>query len=131
MLIFVLISLALILLLRILSSRTHKVGEKIGLPVLKNVEVLGRIKSLIISQNQELELIYEKPVISNRIPKLEVFDARIHPERMPDNFHSKMNEFLNNRTKKCSSEDSSKSSFTFCELFAGIGGFGVALEALG
>ena len=170
------------------GSRTPKVQDKIGIPLLrhKRKEILERInfKSQQLPHNAGgescetddsnshddttctrkrqrtssslydllvtpgVELIYEKPTLSNRIPRVEVFDATIHPERRPEHFHSKMCEFLKERMKRCSSQEShlnnrtasnlkndlaakSSSSFTFCELFAGIGGFGIALEALG
>lgn len=149
------------------GSRTHKVGDKIGLPVLSHKEVLDRIKYQLHCAEelqskggkqdeiegaidfhkllgiQGVELIYEKPVTSNRIPKVENFDARIHPERMPADFHSKLSQFLENKMKGRKTQVSSVpneasaskkpriETFAFCELFAGIGGFGVALEALG
>ena len=99
-----------------------------------------------------VELVYKTPVLSNKIPKDETFDATVHPERMPERFPSQLREFLQTArnhddtiedrnltpTKRRKSSTctvpgvaSSDPAFTFCELFSGIGGFGVALEALG
>ncbi len=80
-----------------------------------------------------VELIFETPIKSNREPKLERFDATCHPEFMRKTFPVKMREFLINRMT--GSKDSvsmspmscersrikAPSTFTFCELFAGIG----------
>lgn len=83
-----------------------------------------------------VDLVFKTPVPSNRIPKEEISDATIHPERMPDSF--KNNWGVYHEIKKrgivhASSHpvSSAPPAFTFCELFAGIGGFGIALEALG
>ena len=41
-----------------------------------------------------VQLIYETPTVSNRIPKIELFDATVHKNRMPQSFPSKMRQFL-------------------------------------
>ncbi len=107
-----------------------------------------------------VQLVHKPPVASNKIPKVEIFDATVHPELMPPNFPSQLRNFLQSvgiqsdenghhekpqkrqkytnltpkdyaHSKKITTCSSSSPAFTFCELFAGIGGFGVALEALG
>jgi hypothetical protein len=37
-----------------------------------------------------VDLVFKPPVPSNRIPKEEIFDATIHPERMPDFFKNNL-----------------------------------------
>lgn len=59
------------------------------------------------------------------IPKVEDTDATIHPERAISLSHFNPTTFCT--TNRCGSQ----SLFTYAELFSGIGGFGVALNALG
>lgn len=117
------------------GSRTHRIDSKrIGLPILSK-EVLNK-KSETCMDLQELlkqtgVSVMTKPYFYNyrfRDP-IEV-DGRIHPEKETKEMTTeKANTSIG--VDESSSVTSKKSLFTYAELFAGIGGFGVALEALG
>ncbi|KAI2495044.1 C-5 cytosine-specific DNA methylase [Fragilaria crotonensis] len=104
------------------GSRTHKINDKCcGIPILPLPELHHSMTNDALTQllSTERVAILERPItISNRIPKVQLVDASIHPERSP--------------TEKFSSTIFKGSTeFTFIELFSGIGGFGLALKALG
>lgn len=112
--------------------------KHIGLPVLSE-EVLHQQAA----KHAELKELLENPLVSvvsrpfyrtHRFKEPPEFDARMHPEREiitkgegPDETTPAL---LSSATEK---DDDKKTTplFTYAELFAGIGGFGVALEALG
>lgn len=99
----------------------------------QNVEPL-----LSLLRQEGVDIIIKEPVVSNRIPKEEPFDATHNIHRKPDNYDSLLKELFTSLESKERCKESARkrrnisdATFTFCELFAGIGGFGVALEALG
>eukprot|EP00579_Thalassiosira_antarctica_P018095 CAMPEP_0201942590 /NCGR_PEP_ID=MMETSP0903-20130614/49316_1 /ASSEMBLY_ACC=CAM_ASM_000552 /TAXON_ID=420261 /ORGANISM="Thalassiosira antarctica, Strain CCMP982" /LENGTH=458 /DNA_ID=CAMNT_0048485017 /DNA_START=270 /DNA_END=1646 /DNA_ORIENTATION=- len=73
--------------------------------------------------------IVEKEFVHNHRTKQNVpdVDARIHPELEPDDF------VLPSITPKCMDKNECKDdpSFTYADMFGGIGGFGVGLDSLG
>ena len=106
------------------GSRTHRVGDRMGIPLISSVLVIQKAHTsddLQKLMNTKGVCIVHKTVVpSNKIPKQEALDATVHPERKP-------------KSKPHMAKQFNKPTFTFkfAEMFAGIGGFGVALEALG
>jgi DNA (cytosine-5)-methyltransferase 1 len=120
------------------GSRTHVVEEgKInGIPILFNEE---HMKKMIESSNNHTELeelintddvsIVEKVFVQNHRTRqlVPTVDARIHPELEPEGY------VIPSIKPICADAKYSHGahSFTYAEMFGGIGGFGVGLEALG
>jgi DNA (cytosine-5)-methyltransferase 1 len=102
------------------GSRTHRVGDKMGIPLISSAMTIEKVpynedlKELLTTNG--LKIVHKAVVQSNKIPKPQPMDATVHPERKPT-----------------TATPSTKltSTFTFAEMFAGIGGFGLALEAMG
>lgn len=72
-----------------------------------------------------------------KIPKLEPIDATFHPEKkvrskkIISSFRKFLEGISDDGAFASNVSESENINFTFAELFSGIGGFGVALEALG
>ena len=118
------------------GSRTHRVDdERMGFPIIS-----GRLLNELASKHpavQELlevdgvAILTDRPFVSShRVRDPDYFDATIHTERQKHKVN--LQELKETRhqlfPRSCKRQPS---LFTYAELFAGIGGFGVALEALG
>jgi DNA (cytosine-5)-methyltransferase 1 len=109
------------------GSRTHRVREGImGLPVgsrervYQQAELHPKLRELLDTEGVS---IVNKPFVpSNRAFEPQEVDARLHPERERKGHVA---------AKKPFKSSSGLALFTYIELFAGIGGFGVAADALG
>ena len=110
------------------GSRTHRVGDMMGIPLVSSVLVIQKAHSnddlQKLMNTEHVRIVHKSVVPSNKVPKEEPVDATVHPERKSKSKTHATIHF----TKPISR---STSRFTFAEMFAGIGGFGVALEALG
>lgn len=108
------------------GSRTYRVDEKhMGLPILSK-DVLHQQAA----KHPKLKELIDNPDVSvatlpfyrtHRFKEPPEFDARMHPER----------EINGSQSSEIPRSKPETPLFTYAELFAGIGGFGVALEALG
>jgi site-specific DNA-cytosine methylase len=119
------------------GSRTHVVEKGItnGIPILFDQKSMEE-RALESAELQELlntegVKVVEKEFIRNHRTRLDMnmpaFDARVHPELEPEGY--KFCPIVPKLIKKPS--DRKEALFTYSELFGGIGGFGVALDALG
>jgi DNA (cytosine-5)-methyltransferase 1 len=131
------------------GSRTHEhcdsgTGQRmIAIPVLsadhvRNAAIVNSELNVILQSVEEghgnVHLVYKPFTRSKREHAPPPFDAQIHPERAPSPDRIRFYSSLQNVCPwppKHNAEVDPPSTFNFAELFAGIGGFGVALEALG
>lgn len=120
------------------GSRTHPCPDgKVGIPVVSKKVVLRQAESFpdlkdLIETTAGVELVFKPYRATNRKLAPPPFDARIHPERAPkEELIVDMKAPQSQTALTSTSPAVKKPVFTFAELFAGIGGFGVALEALG
>lgn len=120
------------------GSRTHPCeDDKVGIPVisknilLRQASTFPDLKTLL--ETDGVEPVYKPFQPTNRKLAPPPFDARIHPERSPVNESTvaSINTVKKEGTTAGATGQTLKPEFTYAELFAGIGGFGVALEALG
>ena len=120
------------------GSRTHKIDKSTnGIPILYSQTMMEKIaqastelKELLATEGVS---VVEEDFVHNHRTKQEVpeIDARMHPELEPENFvlpkiTAKQCLEANNVNKPTTA-----SSFTYAEMFGGIGGFGVGLHRLG
>lgn len=103
-----------------------------------NDKILRRDLWVLLHETPGVELVYTDFVESKRAHEPPDVDARIHPERAPlsvDSFDETVifqtSELPTSPSVGIKTPRNDVASFTYAELFAGIGGFGVALEALG
>lgn len=117
------------------GSRTHVVEKSItnGIPILYNEEQMKKNASGNTDLKELLDTdgvsVVEKLFVRNHRTKQLVpeIDARIHPELEPNAYKIPMIK----PTCMTAQQNQTECSFTYAEMFGGIGGFGVGLEALG
>jgi DNA (cytosine-5)-methyltransferase 1 len=125
------------------GSRTHRINDELmGLPLISKERLMQKVKVQAQehepSELQELIDIQHVQVVrkpftrSMRAREPPETDARIHPERAPKGWSLPTSLFPRETTTPLPPNKSETTpSFTYAEMFAGVGGFGVALDALG
>jgi DNA (cytosine-5)-methyltransferase 1 len=118
------------------GSRIHRIDDKhMGLPMIHSSPFMINKKAAF---SPELRALLDQEgvaicrnafFISHRGREPPVIDAQIHPERAPK--QQQQQSPTAQKQSTISRPHHSKPAFTYAELFAGIGGFGVALDALG
>jgi len=115
-----------------MGSRTHRHGDSVAIPVISDV-VVRDCKDEAVADLMEtcgVSLLYKDVHVSNRAKTFDPpYDATLNPERQRPSHDSTRSATSFNRARKRDMNGEPK--FTYVELFAGIGGFGVALDALG
>ncbi|KAL3922325.1 MAG: hypothetical protein SGILL_002268 [Bacillariaceae sp.] len=121
------------------GSRTFQVdSEHMGIPILGP----EAIQQLCNKFDDLQQLIHDIPGVKmqympyveppkHRAREAPYFDATIHPERAPADFDLKKVIEKARQTTGPVVRHTKQPVFTYAELFAGMGGFGVALDALG
>lgn len=129
------------------GSRTHRIDENhMGIPLLDSI---GMILDLASRHSELDDLIHHTddvrichnlymPPPRHRAREPPEIDGRIHPERQQSIAindssitESPTSSFLSSPPTSTTPPSSQSPLFTYAELFAGMGGFGVALDALG
>jgi DNA (cytosine-5)-methyltransferase 1 len=81
-----------------------------------------------------VQVVYKPYTVSKRAHEPPPLDARIHPERAPSSTtvaQTWLEQGPDPKQSVVQATANHSPTFTYAELFAGIGGFGVALQALG
>lgn len=124
------------------GSRTHRIDDShMGLPII-SAEVFYQQASLSSSKGETAlsdlltvkggTILKNQPFVkTKRARDPEYFDATTHPEKCPAQWTKKNTQQQSPLSPIFPRPRNRTPLFTYCELFAGIGGFGVALEALG
>lgn len=117
------------------GGEADSIDRRMGLPLLESAVVNGEL-AMTTDPDEEMKTLLATPgveIVRLRVPhpknapKPEHIDATIHPDRAP----AKIPLYRRIRKPDVSRNSGATPAFTFMELFSGIGGFGVALEALG
>ena len=117
------------------GSSTGSIDRRMGLPLLGSA--VGKDKlATTADADEEMKTLLATPgveVVRLRVPhpknapKPEHIDATIHPDRAP----AKPPRYQRMHKPSVADNADAAPAFRFMELFSGIGGFGLALEALG
>jgi DNA (cytosine-5)-methyltransferase 1 len=121
------------------GSRTHRINETtMALPIISRTRLKSQAQIYPELQNlldtPGVSVVTKPFVASNRARDVPQVDARMHPEREQPKKIKTTNGSVTPVTATNNNHNGNKSKiplFTYAELFAGIGGFGVALDALG
>jgi DNA (cytosine-5)-methyltransferase 1 len=125
------------------GSRTHRIdNDLMGLPLISKERLLEQATTTTTTTTNELQALIDtehvkivrKPLTTSiRAREPPETDARLHPERAPPDWSLPPSLLFAREATTPTLPDTTTppSSFTYAELFAGVGGFGVALEALG
>jgi DNA (cytosine-5)-methyltransferase 1 len=131
-------------------------ADRVQAAMTTNVELQNLLQSFDENGHRMVDLLYKSYTPSKRAHVPPPFDAQIHPERapldamsliadptvlhripwwppsQPPPCHQQYSDSTNDHVQEhCNHPAATIPAFTFAELFAGMGGFGVALEALG
>ena len=116
------------------------IDRRMGLPLLQSAVTMNGDLATIATDAEELQTLLATPGVEvvrlqvphpKNAPKPEHVDATAHPDRAPAS--PPICRRIHRPILQVSDADASRTApaFTFMELFSGIGGFGLALEALG
>lgn len=117
------------------ESASERIDRRMGLPLLESAVVNGEL-AMTTDADEEMKTLLATPGVEisrlrvphpKNAPKPEHIDATIHPDRAP----AKLPLYRRIHRPGIADNSGATPAFTFMELFSGIGGFGLALEALG
>lgn len=124
------------------GSRTHRINnELMGLPLISKERLLEKAKAQDhenedsklqeLIDTEHVQVIRTPFTTSTRAREPPETDARLHPERAPKDWSLPASLIPREATLLPPKTPNNTPSFTYAEMFAGVGGFGVALDALG